>query len=176
VAILSGAAALVMLAAPGCGEGEQQGWEVRRHSAGDPSLEAVERELVGPCRVSHVSDGDTLDVACRSFNDQVRLLRIDTPEAGQRGHAEARRALADLVEGKEVHLLFEEKGVRDRGNYGRLLAYVYADGKNVNIEMVRRGWSTFWTEFGAGRFERAFRQAEEEARKKNAGLWAQGGP
>jgi micrococcal nuclease len=154
-----------------CGGGDE-GWEVRRFGSGDATHEAVRSELIGPCRVKHVVDGDTLDVECRSFSDQVRMLRIDTPEAGRPGHAEARDALAELVEGRDVHLLFEERGVKQRGNYGRLLAYVYAGETNVNVEMVRLGWSTFWTEFGEGRFAEPFRKAEEQARQNERGLWA----
>ncbi len=156
----------------GCGGEQDEGWAVRRFEAGDASFGAVEKDLLGPCSVVHVVDGDTLDVKCRAFSDQVRMLRIDTPEAGQRGHGEARDALVDLIGGREVHLLFEEAGVRQRGNYGRLLAYVYADGKNVNVELVRRGWSTFWTKFGEGRFADAFADAEKEAKNANRGLWA----
>ena len=117
-------------------------------------------------------DGDTLDVECRSLTDQVRMLRIDTPEAGRPGHAEARDALAELVSNRDIHLLFEEKGVRQRGNYGRLLAYVYAGKVNVNIEMVRLGWSTFWTKYGGGRFAKPFGSAEEQAKAKKRGIWA----
>lgn len=162
-----------VLAAAGCGQDEDGGWAVRRFQEGDVAHEAVRRDLVGPCRAVHVVDGDTLDVECRSFTDQVRMLRIDTPEAGQMGHAEARGALLELVGDREVHLLFEERGVKQRGNYGRLLAYVYADGTNVNIEMVRRGWSTFWTDFGEGRFADAFAAAEQDAKEARRGLWSE---
>jgi micrococcal nuclease len=171
--LLAGCLGLAGLGGSGCGRDEQSGgWAVRRYQQDDATHEAVRRDLVGPCRVVHVVDGDTLDVQCRDFTDQVRMLRIDTPEAGQHGHGEARRALLELVEDREVYLLFEEKGVRQRGNYGRLLAYVYADGRNVNVEMVRRGWSTFWTEFGEGRFAGPFQAAEREAKEAKRGLWS----
>jgi micrococcal nuclease len=155
-----------------CGE-DEGGWEVRRFGSGDATYEAVRSELVGPCQVTQVVDGDTIDVQCRSFSDQVRMLRIDTPEAGRPGHAEAREALARLVTDRDVHLLFEERGVRARGNYGRLLAYVYAGETNVNVEMVRLGWSTFWTEYGEGRFAEPFRKAEESAKAARRGLWSE---
>lgn len=170
---LAGCVALFALGALGCGGDEDaEGWAVRRFQESDANQEAVRRDLVGPCRVAHVVDGDTLDVECRSFTDQVRMLRIDTPEAGQLGHSEARGALLELVGDRDVHLLFEERGVRQRGNYGRLLAYVYADGRNVNVELVRLGWSTFWTDFGEGRFAGAFSAAEKEAKEAQRGLWA----
>jgi micrococcal nuclease len=165
-----GASAILALGA-GCGS-QDEGWEVRRFGSGDATHEAVRSELLGPCKVARVIDGDTLDVECRSFSDQVRMLRIDTPEAGQPGYAEAREALESLVGGRDIHLLFEERGVRQRGNYGRLLAYVYAGEMNVNVEMVRLGWSTFWTDFGEGRFAEPFRAAEAQAKAKKRGLWA----
>lgn len=154
----------------GCGEGEGQGWQVRRFGKGDATYGAVRQDLIGPCRVTQVVDGDTLDVECRSFSDQVRLLRIDAPEGGQAGHAGAQQALRRLVEDRDVYLLLEERGVRARG-YGRLLAYAYVDERNVNIEMVRQGRSTFYVDFGEGRFAEAFRAAEEEARKERRGIW-----
>lgn len=166
--IVPGLLAAIGLSA--CG-GEEEGWEVRRFGTGDHTHEAVRTELIGPCKVVHVVDGDTLDVECRSLTDQVRMLRIDTPEAGRPGHAEARDALAKLVSDRDIHLLFEEKGVRQRGNYGRLLAYVYAGEINVNVEMVRLGWSTFWTKYGEGRFAEPFSSAEEQAKAKKRGLW-----
>jgi endonuclease YncB( thermonuclease family) len=45
------------------------------------------------------------------------------------------------------------------------LAYLFADGKNVNVERVRRGWSRFDTRWGEGRFAPAFRAAEREAER-----------
>ena len=75
------------------------------------------------------------------------------------------------MEGRDVDLLFEERGVRQRGNYGRLLAYLYVGDTNVNVEMVRQGWSPFWTDYGAGRFAAPFRAAEDEAKAAKRGLW-----
>ena len=51
------------------------------------------------------------------------------------------------------------------------VAYVYAGEVNVNVEMVRLGWSTFWTEYGEGRFAEPFSNAEEQAKAKKRGLW-----
>jgi len=163
------ALALALGFGPACG-GEGEGWQVRRFGKGDATYEAVRSDLIGPCRVTHVVDGDTLDVECRSFSDQVRLLRVDAPEGGQPGHQSAQQALRQLVDGRDVYLLLEERGVRARG-YGRLLAYMYVDERNVNVELVRQGWSTFWIDFGEGRFADAFRAAEEEARSERRGIW-----
>jgi micrococcal nuclease len=129
-------------------------------------------ELIGPCAVTRVVDGDTLDVSCPTFSSRVRLLRINTPERERRGYREARDALRGLVRGQNVYLGLERAGVAERGDHGRLLAYLYVGERNVNVEMVRLGWSRFWTRYGEGRFAGRFRQAEREARDNGHGLWA----
>jgi micrococcal nuclease len=118
-----------------------------------------------------VIDGDTVDVRCGEYADRVRLLRIDTPERGRTGYSEAKRSLHAMVANQEVYLEFETPGQPERGGYGRLLAYLYIDGANVNVEMVRQGWSEFWTKYGAGRLAGAFEEAEAEAREGQRGLW-----
>ncbi len=127
--------------------------------------------LVG-CVVVRVIDGDTLVVNHRGRFESVRLLRIDTPEQGEPGYYEATTALQNLVQQAEtVILAFERPCGEERDDYGRLLCYVIVDGEIVNIEMVRLGWSPFWTRYGAGRFAGCFRRAEEEARVLGRGLW-----
>jgi len=121
------------------------------------------------CELVRVIDGDTLVAACGGHDYRVRLLRIDTPERGEPGFDEAGEALRRMVEGRELDLVFEVPGEPATDRYGRLLAYVLADGVDVNVEMVREGWSEFWTKYGRGRladdFERAEREAEQRARR-----------
>jgi endonuclease YncB( thermonuclease family) len=126
---------------------------------------ALPADALGPCRAQKVVDGDTAHLRCGGQELRVRLLRIDTPERGEPGYAEATRALRGMLTDRDVHLAHEEPGHAARGNYGRLLAYLFADGKNVNVEMVRRGWSRFDTRWGEGRFAPAFRAAEREAER-----------
>jgi len=124
------------------------------------------------CTVEKIVDGDTLDVRCADGRERVRLLRVDTPEREERGHDEARRALATLVRDRDVALEFERPGVAERGDHGRLLAYVLVGGRNVNVELVRLGWSRFFTRYGEGRHAAAFASAERDARAAGRGLWA----
>jgi len=127
-------------------------------------------DLFGPCTVTHVVDGDTVDVACgASGTDRVRLLNIDTPERGEPGYHAASAALAERVAGERVWLAFETPNRPSRGRYGRLLAYLYVDGRNVNVEMVRAGWSDFYVKYGEGRFPDAFEAAEAAAIEETGG-------
>jgi len=128
------------------------------------------------CPVVRVIDGDTLIVRYRPpgpMDERVRLLNVDTPERGRPGHREATDALRRLVAGKRVNLDFERPGRPKRDGFGRLLAYVIADGLNVNLELVRLGRSRFCTDYGRGRLADAFEGAEREARDAGRGLWSE---
>ena len=121
-----------------------------------------------------VTDGDTIGVRLEGpveRRESVRLLRIDTPERGERGFDKAREALKTLLKSGRARLEFENPEREDRGGYGRLLAYVIVDGLNVNIEMVRLGWSKFYTKYGRGRYAGEFEKAQKEAEKAGRGLW-----
>jgi micrococcal nuclease len=133
---------------------------------------SAEAEVVALLRVI---DGDTIEVRWRGGPERVRLLRIDTPERKERGYDEATRALERLVRRGDLELEFERPGQPERDKYDRLLAYVRADGLNTSIEMVRLGYSRFWTEYGEGRFAEDLTAAEREARSDNAGLWSPSG-
>ena len=113
--------------------------------------------------VSRVIDGDTIEVRYEGKVEKVRLLRIDTPERNEKGFYEAKEALADMIQGKNVKLEFETPGEVQRDRYGRFLCYVFFEGININVEMVKRGHSKFWTKYGVGKYKKAFIKAEIEA-------------
>ena len=119
-----------------------------------------------------IIDGDTIRVPHGSTMETVRLLSIDTPERGQPGFDEATAALKALVGGRDVFLVFEANNESARDHFGRTLAYVMVGASNANLEMVRQGWSAYYTEYGEGRFPDLFRAAEAEARAAGRGLWA----
>ena len=120
-------------------------------------------------------DGDTFAVAGvdgGATEERIRLLAIDTPERGQRWYAEAGSALRDIVGNRPINLEYEAPGKLQRDKYGRVLAYLIVDGRNVNVEMVRRGWTAYVTKYGGERFAQDFAAAEEEARAAHRGIWS----
>ena len=127
--------------------------------------------LGGACQLTHIVDGDTLYARCHGERVKVRLLRINTPEHDRVGFAEAGAALGTLIGNQPIRFEYEKPGVPVTDEYGRWLAYVYAGDRNLNVEMVRLGWSRFWTKYGAGRYADDFRRAEREARDAKRGMW-----
>jgi len=91
------------------------------------------------CVISRVVDGDTIE--CSGVG-RIRLIGMDTPEMSQGPYgALATEALAELTPvGSTVEL---ELDVEPRDRYGRLLAYVWANGLMVNWALVRRAGRCF---------------------------------
>jgi micrococcal nuclease len=168
-------------------EGATGGRRATSQDAAPESVAAAERSSdpgvasdVAPSRralaavVKRVVDGDTVVVEVAGSItpvERVRLLRVNTPERGRPGCERATAALIALADGKRVELDFEDPEKPERDEYGRLLAYVHVDGLCANVELVRAGWSRFFTKYGKGRHSTAFERAEAAARRSSAGLW-----
>ena len=113
-----------------------------------------------------------MDVACEGEGRRVRLLNIDTPETRDPGYGEASLALTELFRAGEVYLAFERPGEPTVGKYGRLLAYLYdEEGRNLNLEMIRLGWTPFYRKYGDGRLPVSFAAAHLGAYLNRQGLW-----
>lgn len=126
------------------------------------------------CRVTRVSDGDTFRAACPDAV-RVRLLLIDAPERDQPPFgARARTELARLLPPDTPVTL--ELDVRERDQYGRLLAYAFLrDGRMVNEEMVRSGFAVVLVYPPNVRYVERIRARAAEARAARRGLWAVNG-
>jgi micrococcal nuclease len=130
-------------------------------------------------RVVRAVDGDTLEVAIDDgATETVRLIGVDTPETvkpdtpvqcfGPRAsHFEHRK-----VEGHRVRLL---TGVEPRDYYGRLLAYVWVEGRPdawfLEAELLRRGLARTLPFHPNDRFAPRFEKVEQKAAAAGKGLW-----
>jgi len=84
-------------------------------------------------QVVRVIDGDTIVI---SGNKRVRLLGIDAPEKGERCFDEAKDKLTELVLNQKVLL---KPDIRNKDQYDRLLRWVFLNGQNINLELVKQG-------------------------------------
>ena len=141
-------------------------------------------EPSGPvsARVTHVVDGDTIDVTMPDgAEESVRYIGIDTPETVkpdtpvQCGGPEAHEANERLVGGRTVTLRFDAER---RDIYHRLLAYVYLPGAGpgghplfVNAELVRRGLARTLTIPPNDSFASLFARLAARAGAAGRGLW-----
>jgi len=105
--------------------------------------------------VDRVIDGDTIVAE----NTSVRLLGINSPERGQPYYKEAKEFLEDIVLNKTVVLKF---GVERYDRYGRTLAYVFVGKRNVNLELVEKGFANFYFPSGKDVYYNDFKKAWEE--------------
>lgn len=112
-----------------------------------------------------ILDGDTVEALLEDKTRlRVRLESIDAPERGQAFSARSSEALAELVFGKDVKI---DRTGEDR--YGRTLAWLHVDGKNVNEEMVREGLAWHYRRYSKSP---ALQVREDEAKMARRGLWA----
>jgi endonuclease YncB( thermonuclease family) len=116
---------------------------------------------------AHVVDGDTISIG----EARIRLEGIDAPEAGQTckrkwvgswscGSA-ATAALSRLVAGRVVAC--EPRGL---DKYGRTLAVCFADGRDVNAQMVRQGHAWAFV-----KYSQSYVKEEALARAEGLGIW-----
>ena len=96
---------------------------------------SVNYETSGYC--SYVVDGDTLDV---DGIGKIRLVGVNAPEVGQQGYQVAKDFVKSKCLGKIVGLDIDD--VKHYDKYGRILAFLYIGGININAELLR-GYAEF---------------------------------
>jgi endonuclease YncB( thermonuclease family) len=122
--------------------------------------------------VTHVVDGDTLDVRLTSGKtERIRLIGIDTPERGACFTSQATAHARRLALSKRVVLRGDAtQDTRDR--YGRLLAYVgIPGGKDLGYQLVAGGYAKVYVYRKAFARLSAYRSVEAAAKGSSAGLW-----
>ena len=81
-----------------------------------------------------VVDGDTIYL---DNGEKVRFVGVNTPERGVEGYIASKNFVQKLCLNKEVGLDIDDSKHNDR--YGRTLAVVIVDGRNVNEMLLKEG-------------------------------------
>lgn len=129
-----------------------------------------------PVEVLSVIDGDTIKVLYDGNETTVRYLLIDTPETNhprlgeQPFGKEATIANRRLIQSGDVTIEFD---VGERfDDYGRLLAYLYVDGRSVQQQLLETGHARVAYVFPPNtRYLDNFKNAEQQAREQEIGIW-----
>ncbi|MCL2260762.1 MAG: thermonuclease family protein [Fibromonadales bacterium] len=117
-----------------------------------------------------VHDGDTFKLKVAGQIIKIRMYGVDAPEKNQTYGEEAGKALRNLIEGKEVRLQ-----ITDKDRYGRTVGEPWlGDSLNVSLWMIKNGHAWWYKSYSKKRID--FKEAEEEAKVKKLGLWADDKP
>ena len=120
--------------------------------------------------VTHVVDGDTLDVRLTSGKtERIRLIGIDTPERGDCYFSQATARARQLAMSKQVVLRGDAtQDTRDR--YGRLLAYVWLPGgKDLGYQLIAGGFAKVYVYRDPFQRLSAYRNAGAAAKRRPPG-------
>ncbi len=121
--------------------------------------------------VSHVYDGDTVKLV---DGTKVRLIGINTPEMNYKTDSpepfaqKATRFLRQQVLNKKIGLRF---GADKKDRYGRRLAHVFYNQRNIQQALLKRGLAVQITIPANLWGLLCYESAEYEARRKKIGLW-----
>lgn len=98
---------------------------------------------VGEVELQSCTDGDTATFIDGSNSFAVRFLGIDTPESTYRLDPWGKKASAYTCEKltNAETIVLESEGEKQDGN-GRYLAWVWYDGRLLNLELIEQAYST----------------------------------
>jgi len=123
-----------------------------------------------------IYDGDSLKVSGAGLTLMVRLVGIDAPETGggkqtpQPFSRKAKEAFFRMIS----HTPFTMKSY-GTGGYNRVLAELFAGGRNINLELLRQGLAEVYQgKMQAGLDKEAYLAAQKEARQHRRGIWSLG--
>ena len=118
--------------------------------------------------VVEVSDGDTLKL---SDGKTFRLYGVNAPEVKEPFFEEAKAFTENLVLGKEIS--FEQETNYKVDKFGRTLGYIFVDGVNLNLELVRNGLArvVLYEKRAKIKYQDELLSAEQEAKVKRLEVW-----
>jgi len=145
-------------------------------------------------KLTKVVDGDTVKVMLDGQEESLRLVCLDTEESRFAGGKPATNAGKLASQWAKEYFGVDEGGFpttdvlvtiefdtndpvsvalkKHRGNYGRLICYVYKGEENYNLTAVREGWSPYFVKYGRSRlYHHQFLEAEADAQSKKLAIW-----
>lgn len=145
-------------------------------TAKKPTHTSGEKKQI-PVDLVETIDGDTIKIIYNGETKNVRYLLIDTPETNhprlgaQPFGKEAKERNRQLVNSGKLTIEFDVGERVDK--YGRLLAYVYVDGKSVQETLLKEGLARVAYVYPPNtRYLDEFRAAEKIAKDKKLGIWS----
>ena len=128
--------------------------------------------------VVRIIDGDTIDVL--DDNNQklrIRLLGIDSPESEQPFGYESSLYLKKILNGKSVKIISkpDKNKPYTLDFFKRVIGKIMLNDRDINLEMIEKGMAWHFKKYKKSqpiKDRSSYNNAENEARKKNFGLWS----
>ncbi|MEM1497321.1 thermonuclease family protein [Bacillus velezensis] len=125
-------------------------------------------------------DGDTIKVNYKGEVKTVRYLLIDTPETKKPNSCvqpygeDASARNKQLVNSGKLQLEFDKGDRTDK--YGRMLAYVYVDGKSVQETLLKEGLARVAYVYEPNtKYLGTYEKDQEVAKNKDLKIWSKNG-
>jgi micrococcal nuclease len=96
---------------------------------------------------------------------RIRFNGIDCPERGQPFGNNATESLKDSILGNVVKVVSH-----DQDRYGRTVGDIHHDGTLINLALVKAGLAWHYVKYAPD--DTALREAEQQARRLEKGLWS----
>lgn len=148
---------------------------VKTPGDGDPAGLMEKNGSLIKIRIRKVYDGDTVGVEGKDKKiHPIRLRGVDAPENGQEHASEAMKHLSEMIDGKVVTLI-----VNDRDSQNRYIGNVYRDGQDVGLKQIEAGMAWHFKKFSYSQTSedrKRYAQAETKARNERLGLWKDNAP
>jgi endonuclease YncB( thermonuclease family) len=119
-------------------------------------------------KVVGVLAGDTIKVLKDGKQVKISLASIDCPERGQPYGRIAKNFTAKLVARMNVKVW-----QTDTDRYGRIVAFVFIDGIDLNKELLKAGLAWHYKKYSR---DAELAKLEFQARSQKRGLWAEPNP
>jgi len=100
-------------------------------------------------KVYRVIDGDTF---ITNKGDIIRMIGIDAPELPTLEGIQSKMYLYNLIKDKTITLQ-KDNYSHNEDKYGRLLRYVYLNGQDVNLLMLKQGYAKHYKYFYFNKFK-----------------------
>ncbi|MFL6563093.1 MAG: thermonuclease family protein [Bacillus sp. (in: firmicutes)] len=130
-----------------------------------------------PITLIETIDGDTIKAKVKGKIETIRYLLIDTPESKnprmcvQPYAKEAFERNNELVQDGSITMELEQGNTRDL--YGRLLVYVYVDGKSVQETLLREGYARVaYVMNPPYKYLTQYRTHERLAKRNKVNIWS----
>lgn len=147
-----------------------------------PVQETVTAKTLNTVSLVKATDGDTATFKYKGKDIKVRFLLVDTPESVKPNtpvQPYAKEASnytkKKLKNAKKIQLDFDKSGYKG-DKYGRKLAYVYVDGKDLNMDLVRKGYARVAYIYAPNTTNKAkYLNAQAKAKKEKLRIWSKAG-